>query len=35
MKTKCLMMQQQTTKVRRIAIFAYKGVEVLDIGGPV
>ena len=34
MKTKCLM-QRQTTKVRRIAIFAYKGVEVLDIGGPV
>ena len=34
MKTKRLM-PPQTTKVRRIAIFAYQGVEVLDIGGPI
>lgn len=34
MKTQRLI-HSQSTKVRRVAVFAYTGVEVLDIGGPV
>ena len=33
MKTKHLM-PHHSPKVRRIAVFAYTGVEILDIGGP-